>query len=320
MLTRNAILRKTLYGMGIYSHILRERYPEDEVVMKVVGRDGGNCRNPYDDGNNSLHVWREKLHPEEKLSDEIARHHDLSGTIPDGDCFEFAERYYDLHDQELLEFLNKELYLHIGEEFNQYAKPEKPDVPSPEGDADAPEAKPSQPLFSFFRKPIRNCNPLKAVTPIDVYNYLTGPYAKEQTEHLRSLTDRKEARAFKANNFDYVTFSGQFSYRDDSKLIQLSNLLCVDLDHLDDVEGTFQALLKDRYFSTVLLFRSPSGDGLKWTIPVQYDGHTHQEVFDAVANYLRIAYGIRMDQNCKDISRACFLPFDPKAYIAPNLK
>ena len=40
----------------------------------------------------------------------------------------------------------------------------------------------------------------------------------------------------------------------------------------------------------------------------------------AVANYVRATYGIEVDKSGKDISRACFLPFDSKAYINPNLK
>lgn len=309
MLTRSEILRPTHNGLRIISNILREKYPEDEVVMHIVGRKCDPCRNVFDNGNYTLDVWLEKLHPEEKLSDEIARYHDRSGTIPDGDCFDFAERYYGLHGQELLEHLNQILYLHIGEENRQYAKPIA-EVETP----------PEVPQFSFYRKPIRNCHPLKAVTPLDIYNYVTGPYAKEQTTHLRTITDRKQARAFKAANFDYATFSGTFSYRDDSKLIQASNLLCVDLDHLPNVEETFQSLLKDRYFNTTLLFRSPSGDGLKWVIPIEYNGYSHVEIFDAVSNYIRVTYGLRLDQSCKDMSRACFLPYDPKAYLNPNFK
>ena len=308
MINRADILDKTLYGTGVYGLILREKFPEDKVVMNVVGRDCGNCRNPFDNGNPTLHIWRERLHPEEKLSDELSYHHDLSGTIPDGDCFDFAERYYGLQGQGLLELLNDKLYLHLGEEFNQYTHQQETE-----------EEELPLPTFSFFRKPIRNTVPLKTVTPADIYNYVTGTDAKEQTEHLRSIADKNEARAYKANNFDYVTFSGEFSKRNDANLIKTSNLLCVDIDHIDDVEGAFSALLKDRYFSTVLLFRSPSGDGLKWVIPIEYGNFSHAQVFDAVANYLRVTYNIRIDQSCRDISRACFLPYDEQAYINPNL-
>ena len=70
MLNRIDFAKKSLYGAGIISHILKECYPGDEVVMKIKGRDCGTCRNPFDDGNPTLKVWIERLHPEEKLSDE----------------------------------------------------------------------------------------------------------------------------------------------------------------------------------------------------------------------------------------------------------
>ena len=38
--TREAILAKTYYGLGVYAHVLRKYYP-GEVVLKVVRRDCG---------------------------------------------------------------------------------------------------------------------------------------------------------------------------------------------------------------------------------------------------------------------------------------
>ena len=60
MVSREDILRKAHYGTQIYSHIIREKYPEDEVVMRIVGRDCGLCRNPYAGGENTLYIWHEK--------------------------------------------------------------------------------------------------------------------------------------------------------------------------------------------------------------------------------------------------------------------
>jgi hypothetical protein len=60
------------------------------------------------------------------------------------------------------------------------------------------------------------------------------------------------ARKFKAKNFDYCTFSGTFTYRNDQSLIKHSGLLCVDFDHLNNIESLFNALLKDDYFDTQL--------------------------------------------------------------------
>jgi len=200
------------------------------------------------------------------------------------------------------------LNLHIGEEFRQYAMPA----------AEPAIEEQASPVFSFFEKPITNPKPLKDVTLLDVYNYITSSAAQAATAELRSVSDKKEARKYKGKHFNYCTFSGTFSYRDEAHLLHLSNLLCVDFDHLPDVEGLFQKLLKDKYFETYLLFRSPSGDGLKWVIPIDYQGHTHEQVFYAVSNYISKAYGHQIDQACKDIPRPCYLPFDARAYIHPQ--
>lgn len=306
MLSREDILRKSHYGTRIYSHILREEYPEDEVVMRMVGRDCGLCRNPYADGQKTLHIWHEKIHPEEKLSLEIARHHDESGTIPGGDCFDFAARYYNLEGQELLQRINQDLYLHIGEESRQYAKPEP--------------IQPPQPAFSFFRRPVKNIYPEKTITLIDAWHYLVSDYARENTQALRRLTDEKQARSFKAQHFDYACFCGTFTKRSNADILQPSGLLCLDFDHLADVEATRETLLKDDYFDTALMFTSPSGDGVKWVIEKTDKNMKHEDYFNAIAAYLKSTYNLVADPNCKDLARACFLPWDAVAYISPKYK
>ena len=42
--------------------------------------------------------------------------------------------------------------------------------------------------FSFYRKPIQNIEPCRAITVVDVYRYLVSHYAKAQTDTLRSLS------------------------------------------------------------------------------------------------------------------------------------
>lgn len=43
--------------------------------------------------------------------------------------------------------------------------------------------------FSFFRKPILNTEPLRAVGIIDIYRYVVGHYAMLPTAALRNLTN-----------------------------------------------------------------------------------------------------------------------------------
>jgi hypothetical protein len=86
------------------------------------------------------------------------------------------------------------------------------------------------------------------------------------------------------------------------------------------VETLFNRLLQDDYFDTQLLFRSPSGDGLKWIISIDTKQAKHGDYFAAVANYILQTYDVEVDKSVRDISRACFLPFDPQAFISPQLK
>ena len=89
----------------------------------------------------------------------------------------------------------------------------------------------------------------------------------------------------------------------------------------------FKRLLDDFYLETKLLFRSPSGDGLKWIVPIDPFKHrlgaftlqeAHSLNFEAVFNYIQHKYNVEVDKSGKDVSRACFLPYDPEAYINPK--
>ena len=301
MINRNTILGKTLYGADIYSHIIREKFPDD-VVMQIKGRDCGIIRNPFHNWEVCLKIDIIRLQPDEQLSDELAVHHDLSGTIPDGDALTFAERYYGKSGQFLLEHINKEMNLHLEDGFHYYMKL---------------DGKPQGPRFSFFLAPITNTRPQKSVTIPEVYKYITGHNAEEHTNILRRIQNRKQARLYKSGNFDYVTFCGQFRLRSDNEVLEVSNLICLDFDHIADIEGLFYFLLQDEYFDTELLFRSPSGDGLKWVIPITEHRMKHSEYFHCVSNYIKQTYREEVDKSGKDLSRACFLPYDPNAYINP---
>ena len=174
----------------------------------------------------------------------------------------------------------------------------------------------SNPTFSFFRRPVQNLNPCATWTLEDAWRYITGSEAAEATEQLRSLTNKDEQRKFKSTHFDYVTFSGTFKKRGKGQLIHHSGLLCLDFDNVSDVESLFKRLLQDKCFMTRLLFRSPSGSGLKWVIQIDCsDAEDHDEYFESLLEYCTQTYGITPDQQCRDIGRACFLPHDSDAYL-----
>ena len=174
--------------------------------------------------------------------------------------------------------------------------------------------------FSFFSGPIQNTVPEVAFSILDAYRYITEPIAKERTEQLRAMTSQDEARRFKSQHFDYCTFSGLFKYRSSSQLIQHSGLICVDFDHVDDVTILKEQLLEHEYFDTILMFTSPSGNGVKWVVEAYLQGWEHSRFFKSMSNCLKSTGLPPVDSSGSDVARACFLSYDPEAYIHPKFQ
>ena len=311
-ISKQQILSETHSGLDIYAHILREYY-QSETVLSISGRTCAPARNPFNADKPTLMVV---------IVDNEAQHSDADNAIDKGNAFDFAELHYKLRDNELLQTLNRDLHLSIGKKKDFYTNrnnakrsPEEvvaPVSPSPLGEGSGVRS------FSFYKSPIKNIVPHKSATLLQIYNAITGDFYKERTDKLRSITEPKQARQFKASNFDYCTFSGTFTSRNDKNLVQHSGLMAVDFDHLPNLEEVSQALLDDDYFDTQLLFVSPSGDGLKWIIPIDTSQTPHTEYFAAVAIYILKTYSIEVDKSGRDVSRACFLPHDPNAFIHPS--
>ena len=173
--------------------------------------------------------------------------------------------------------------------------------------------------MSYFNPPITNKVPSRTASLGEVARIVRSGMLALETQTLRGISDKAEARSYKGRNFPYVTPAGVFSYCNDQSLIRHSGLLCVDLDHLKDVERTKRLLIEDKHFATPFAFRSPSGDGLKWFLRIDLTKCDHQTWFQAVRNYLLDTYKDltteNVDSHVGNLSRACFLCYDPDAYV-----
>ena len=197
--------------------------------------------------------------------------------------------------------------------------------------------------ISFFNSPIRNTLPRCCVTTKQIYSYIVSSHAKENTLLLRSLINSYVRRIYKAQNFDYVTFSGRFSVRKNDGLVEHSGFMCFDIDNLPSekrLQEIKSQLINDPLLHTVLLFRSPSGNGLKWVVevPDRYSLRScqqttdnrqqtvdcrqstidvivknHRVLYERIRQYLLTQYGIETDST-SDIARPCYLCHDPDAY------
>lgn len=106
-------------------------------------------------------------------------------------------------------------------------------------------------MFSFFRKPIQNIEPIRAVGIVDVYRYITGHYAQPQTEALRLMATSPEAKGTKPPILTIVLFSGLFHKRNERELIMHSGLMCLDFDHVENIME-----LKQSYSTMSILIRN----------------------------------------------------------------
>ena len=296
---RLAILQRTHNGADIYAYIV---YVRTGVKAKLVPT--RTCpvvlANPWDGARMSLVV---RIRPTQ--GGYLAMHHDESGTLHDGNVWDFAAKHYGVIGAELDEAINNDLKLHCGEEYDVAAGVY---VRSYTG------------LFTYYRSPIKNTIPYKDITLSDVYKVIKGQYFRKRTEELRRLSDDKARRQYKATMFDYCTFGGTFGERRAANLKELSGLMCLDFDHVKSVEELRGALLSDKTIALRLVFRSPSGDGLKAVIDAQCVSNEAEygEYFDEVCRYMAERYGVEVDKSGRDVCRACFIPYDPEAVLIDN--
>lgn len=175
-------------------------------------------------------------------------------------------------------------------------------------------------LISYFPAPITNKIPARTVTLAEVARMVGSSWLKPQTEWLRSLTDKARARAYKGSALPYVTPSGVFTYCNDASIVSHSGALCIDLDGVADADGLKRQLTHDRHLPTLLAFRSPSGNGVKWFVGIDLGRCDHRTWFQAVRNYLLGTYdcldATQVDAHVGNLSRACFLCYDPEVYVS----
>lgn len=181
---------------------------------------------------------------------------------------------------------------------------------------------------SVFYAPIRNTTRQKQLTIQQVAELIKSEKLKPQTEQLRTIEKNEfrksdcPNRQFKNTQFPYATFSGTFTARADINLIKHTGLICVDLDHIGDkLEDIRAKVIADP--ETVMCFISPNGDGLKVLYEVDSEKFSQEVWYMAYSNHLGKVSGVdlgKVDKSCKDISRACFLPYDPEIFINPCYK
>jgi predicted P-loop ATPase len=144
------------------------------------------------------------------------------------------------------------------------------------------------------------------------------------TKNLKTV---KELCNFLKKNLEVLCVSGIFSSRDKLGCTSHSGLYMFDYDDIIDKPIENEKLLElrsklinDPY--VLSCFLSPSGLGLKVLIRgkrLEGSGleliNIHETNYKSIQHYLYTQYGVKLDENCFDVSRACFFSSDKDIYI-----
>ncbi len=113
--------------------------------------------------------------------------------------------------------------------------------------------------------------------------------------------------------------AGTFSERKKTGFLKPSGFIILDIDGLpvDQLSEVRQVIESDQH--TAICFLSPSGVGLKVAFRVSMNNDAEcKAAFAAISEYFSSKYQIELDPSGKDISRACFVSFDPAIYYNPD--
>ncbi|MCC8018274.1 MAG: hypothetical protein LIO85_00655 [Rikenellaceae bacterium] len=150
---------------------------------------------------------------------------------------------------------------------------------------------------------------------VNIWEWLLGenPYKWTITK-LRSLSIESARKRTKSTLIPAITVSGIFSERKKSGLIKHSGLICLDIDHIDDIAPVKTILSKLPY--VIYAGLSSSGTGLFVIIEISNPDRHLEHYYSLERDFKEL--GIIIDPACKDITRLRGYSFDDDPYINWN--
>lgn len=166
----------------------------------------------------------------------------------------------------------------------------------------------------------------KSPEMLDFYNaigFICTPhnFIKKPIEQHRELlkSGKKEEAAQIKNKLPALTFS---AYAPGKRVLQnieyYNQLILLDFDRILDVqmEEVRRRIKNDPH--TLMMFTSPSGNGLKVLVKVDSGLEYHKVAYQQVANYYFKITGIDPDRSGSDPLRLCYISHDPYLYQNKN--
>jgi hypothetical protein len=174
------------------------------------------------------------------------------------------------------------------------------------------------PLITFFK----NFNEPIADKQLDDTLKAIGSGAwKKQIEKLRECLLQGNQAGFERLKKLLPAFTPSGLFAGGRKLEYLkeySGFVILDIDKLstEKLLKTKEAVKQSKF--CYACFTSPSGKGLKILVKVNSGKENHKTVFLQLQSHFEKLLNVEIDKSGKDITRLCFVSFDPEIYINTN--
>ena len=157
---------------------------------------------------------------------------------------------------------------------------------------------------------------LKNVEVQEVLQQIQTGYWKDQINDIRYHMKNKNSIGASEikSNLPAITISATFKERRKIDCVdKYTGLLHLDYDKLGNVEEAKANLISIPY--TYSAFISPSGNGVKVLVRSDNDISGHKTAFNSLRDYYDKIVGVQSDKYVKDITRLCFVSYDPDLYL-----
>ncbi len=156
---------------------------------------------------------------------------------------------------------------------------------------------------------------------VDIIQSIKNGAYKEQVESLRSALQAGQQDLYDKHKKGLPAFTPSGSFANGRTLVCLvaySNYLVLDIDHIDTEQVNVLREAAANIPYTVATFASPSNEGLKIIVGIDSDEEDHAIAYQQVTEYYSKELNIEFDPKNKDITRLCFVSYDPSAVFNPD--
>ena len=167
-------------------------------------------------------------------------------------------------------------------------------------------------LFKNFNVPIND------ISLTDVLSDIKSGTYKLQVDIIRELIQSNLLELAGQHKKTLPAFTVSATFKGGRTIQHLdlyTHYIILDIDKLspDILSNAFAEI--ERIPFTYVCFKSPSGNGLKIIVEVDSNAANHLSAFNQVADFYEKELKLPIDRSGKDITRLCFVSFDPHLFI-----